>query len=119
MSFVSSLAKASFPSSGQWYGNQGKVQVRKTGPQQDQGFRQQQGGYNSPWHAGHSYNITCKWEPFREQILTQWDRLTGREVDAIGPHRSRLALLIESKYGIAAHLVENYLRNFERTLPLI
>jgi len=69
--------------------------------------------------AGQSYNITCKWEPFKEQIMLQWNRLTSHDLDRIGPNRGKLAVLIEKRYGIAAHLVENYLRNFERTLPLI
>jgi hypothetical protein len=68
---------------------------------------------------GHSYNIFCKWEPFREQILSQWNRLSSDEIDAIGPSRNRLAELIQTRYGISSGMVENYLRNFERTLPLI
>ncbi len=120
MNFVSSLEKASFPSSGQQYDSHNRVQRRRGNENEDQGYRQQQNQRGlSPWQAGHSYNIACKWEPFREQILNQWNRLTMREVDQIGPNRSKLALLIENKYGIASHLVENYLRNFERTLPLI
>jgi hypothetical protein len=119
MNFVSSLESTSFPS-GQYYGAQSRVQQRRGAKREDQGYRQQQGQSRlSPWQAGHSYNITCKWEPFRDQILAQWNRLTAREIDEVGPNRSKLAMLIENKYGIAAHLVENYLRNFERTLPLI
>lgn len=68
---------------------------------------------------GHSYNIHCRWESFREQILVQWNRLSSHEVDAIGPSRGKLADLIETRYGISSGMVENYLRNFERTLPLI
>jgi len=120
MSFIASLEKASFPSSGQWYGGGSTAQVRRKNEQGNGEFRQQQRKQQqSNWFAGHSYNIVCKWEPFREQILVQWNRLTSREVDEVGPNRSRLAMLIENKYGIEAHLVENYLRNFERTLPLI
>lgn len=119
MDFVLSLERASFPSSSRQYGGHARVQQRRN-RQNDEEYADQQSRRGlSAWQAGHSYNITCKWEPFREQILTQWDRLSGREVDEIGPNRSKLAMLIENKYGIAAHLVENYLRNFERTLPLI
>lgn len=118
MNFVSSLKKSSFSSPDQWHGYQGKVQ-RKASEQDNRGFRNPQWQRQSPWYAGHAYNIACQWEPFREQILQQWDRLTAQEVDEVGPNRSKLAMLIENRYGIAAHLVENYLRNFERTLPLI
>jgi hypothetical protein len=54
----------------------------------------------------------------REQILMQWARLSSREIDEAGPNRGRLALLIHNRYGISARLIENYLRNFERVLPL-
>jgi len=120
MRFVSSLEKSLFGSSDQWHGTQGRMKVRPAGEREDQGFLRQQGQrFNTPWQAGHAYNISCKWEPFKAQIMEQWNRLTSREIDAVGPNRSKLAMLIENKYGIAAHLVENYLRNFERTLPLI
>lgn len=123
MNFVSTLQKTSFPSSGQQYSSKGKVLGRKQNDDSEQGGynRQQERQWqrNSPWYAGHAYNISCKWEPFRDQVLKQWDRLTAHEVEAVGPNRSLLAILIEKKYGIASHLVENYLRNFERTLPLI
>ena len=76
-------------------------------------------GTNRPQQREDYSKIVCKWEPFKEQILQQWNRLTPRELDRTGPNRGRLAVLIENKYGIAAHLVENYLRNFERTLPLM
>lgn len=62
--------------------------------------------------------IACRWEALRAQVLLQWNRLTSREVDEAGPDRHRLGLLIQNKYGVAHELVENYLRNFERTLPL-
>lgn len=64
-------------------------------------------------------HIRCRWEPFRAQILLQWNRLSAREVDEAGPDRNKLAVLIQNKYGVAYELVENYLRNFERTLPLM
>jgi len=122
MSFVSTLVKTSFPSSGQGYSSQGKGPARKIDDYKEASYNSQQyknSKQGSQWNSGHAYNITCKWEPFREQILLQWSRLTSQEVDLVGPNRSKLALLIQSRYGVPAHLVENYLRNFERTLPLL
>jgi hypothetical protein len=122
MSFVSVLQKTSFPSSGQWQNGQGKEQLRKVGERRDNGYNPNQFmGQRNPkqGEAGHSYNILCQWEPFREEILRQWSLLTAREVDEAGPNRSKLAHLIQNKYGIAAYLVENYFKNFERTLPLL
>lgn len=62
--------------------------------------------------------LDCSWGLFRSQLLLQWKRLTPKDLDMTGPDRQRIALLVERKYGIAAHMVENYLRNFERTLPM-
>lgn len=62
--------------------------------------------------------IACEWEPLRKQLLAQWNRLTEPELDEAGPNRRRLAMLIEHKSGVDRRLAENYLRNFERTLPL-
>ena len=67
---------------------------------------------------GNTYDMTCKWEPLRNQILLQWARLTTRDVDGVGPNRGRLAQLIHRRYGINPLMIENYLRNFERILPL-
>ena len=61
--------------------------------------------------------VRCSWEPLKAQLLEQWDRLSPGELEEAGPYRARLALLIQRKYGIASGLVENYLRNFERTMP--
>ena len=65
-----------------------------------------------------SDHIVCDWEALRTQLLYQWQRLTEAEVDYAGPNRRRIAQLVERKYGIAYLCVENYLRNFERTMPL-
>jgi hypothetical protein len=65
-----------------------------------------------------SEGISCDWRLLREQLLQQWRKITPRELEAVGPHRSRIADLIERKYGIASQLAENYLRNFERTMPV-
>ncbi len=107
-----------------WLARLTQNQSRVTDDSADTGYYPQSHAWEKEhnarsWLAGHAYNITCKWEPFREQILMQWNRLSAREIDEVGPNRSRLAVLIENKYGVAAGLVENYLRNFERTLPLM
>lgn len=63
-------------------------------------------------------HIVCDWEILRTQLLNQWQRLTETEVDNAGPNRKQIARLVARKYGIASLCVENYLRNFERTMPL-
>jgi hypothetical protein len=62
--------------------------------------------------------ISCDWAMLQAQLLEQWNRLTARELDKTGRDRHLIALLIERRYGIRYQLVENYLRNFERTMPL-
>jgi hypothetical protein len=64
-------------------------------------------------------DMICDWPTLRNQLLLQWNNLTSAEVDKAGPDRHRLALLIQRKNGIPADMVENYLHNFERTLPLV
>ena len=71
------------------------------------------------WSFDTVHTVTCQWEALREQLLLQWARLTSQEVDKAGPRRDRLAVLIYNKYGINAYVAENYLRNFERILPLM
>jgi hypothetical protein len=63
-------------------------------------------------------HIVCDWTALREQLLHQWERLSPVEMDHAGPHRRKIAQLVERKYGIAAPCIENYLHNFERTMPL-
>lgn len=63
-------------------------------------------------------HIVCEWETLRTQLLHHWQRLTEAEVDNAGPNRRRIAQLVQRKYGIASVCVENYLRNFERMMPL-
>lgn len=62
--------------------------------------------------------IACDWQSVRSQLLTQWSRLNTSEIDATGASRHAIAKLVSHKYGIDAELVENYLLNLERTLPL-
>jgi hypothetical protein len=63
--------------------------------------------------------VRCSWTALRDQLLRQWNRLTPRELDNAGPDRVKLASLICAKYDISSILVENYLRNFERTMPVM
>ena len=62
--------------------------------------------------------ILCNWQALRAQLLLQWNKLTPWEIDKAGPHLLRLSGLIARKYDISARMIENYLRNFERTMPL-
>ena len=62
--------------------------------------------------------LSCNWQMLRNQLLKQWNHLTHSDLDRAGPNPQRIAILIEGKYGIPSELVENYLRNFERTMPL-
>jgi hypothetical protein len=61
--------------------------------------------------------MMCDWPSLRAQLLAQWGRLTGRELDTAGRDRHQIAVLVQRKYGVSARLVENYLCNLERTLP--
>jgi hypothetical protein len=63
--------------------------------------------------------IMCDWPSLRAQLLTQWERLTGRELDMAERDRHEIAILVQRKYGVSARLVENYLSNLERTLPAL
>lgn len=74
--------------------------------------------YRDPSMMDVEDHIVCDWEALRTQLLYQWQRLTAPEVDSAGPSRRQIARLVERKYGIASICVENYLRNFERALPL-
>lgn len=81
-----------------------------------------EGAHYGSWNGHVSFSaadfISADWPVLRAQLLSQWKKITARELDDAGPHRYRIANLIERKYGISAQLVENYLCNFERTMPL-
>jgi len=62
--------------------------------------------------------VECDWKALCEQLMLQWPQLSQADLDKVGPNRHRLALLIEHKYRISSQVIENYLRNFERTLPM-
>lgn len=67
---------------------------------------------------GTRYDLRCHWPMLRIQLLEQWTMLTEHDLDISGPNAQRIAALIERKYGISSQLVENYLANFARTMPL-
>ena len=67
---------------------------------------------NSEW-------MVCDWQALCAQLLFQWNRLTHDELEKTGANRRRIAVLVSEKYGIDTKLVENYLSNLERTLPLV
>lgn len=62
--------------------------------------------------------VTCDWKCLSTQLLNQWQNITRQELEYTQHDRHAIAELIERKYGIDALLVENYLLNIERTLPL-
>jgi hypothetical protein len=66
----------------------------------------------------HHTVISCDWHALTSQLMSQWHDLTQEELERTCHNRRAIAKLIERKEGIAAPLVENYLRNLERTLPL-
>lgn len=67
---------------------------------------------------GHAYDIACKWEPLRNQILSQWPNIGSDEIDAAGPNLGYLTTLISSKYRLDYQMIKNYLSNLTRHLPL-
>ena len=69
-----------------------------------------------PKHAEET--VDCHWPSLRSQILGQWKRVTLEELDATGSKRYKIALLIQQKHGVSWQLVQNYLMNIERSLPL-
>lgn len=69
--------------------------------------------------ANEEVGLRCSWHEMRIQLLQQWNRLNEQDVDKAGNNRHKIAQLIQREYGISALLIENYLRNFERTLPVM
>lgn len=63
--------------------------------------------------------VNCDWTVISGQLLNQWPKLTPMELERTRHNRHEIALLIQKKYGIHAILTENYLKNLERTLPLL
>jgi len=66
----------------------------------------------------YSSRISCSWKELRTQLINQWPSLGEEELKDTGPDRHRIAELISSRYGISTEMVENYLNNFERTMPM-
>jgi hypothetical protein len=63
--------------------------------------------------------LLCNWKMLRVQLLKQWTLISEEELDATGANCFRIAGLIAHRYNLNPHMLENYLRNFERTMPLI
>ena len=62
--------------------------------------------------------LICNWKLLREQLVKQWPLVSKEELDITGANCARVSSLIAGKYGINPSMVENYLRNCERTMPL-
>src|ERR1700733_7453559 len=60
--------------------------------------------------------LSCSWSALQAQLMQQWPGISEEDLQATGPYRRRIAVLIGEKYGISATLVEHYLRNFEHTI---
>ena len=75
---------------------------------------------HTPWSSvtPHSDIIDCDWQTLSSQLLEQWHKLSPTELERTGQNRHKMAELIYEKYGVHPVLVENYLKNLERTLPL-
>lgn len=66
-----------------------------------------------------NHEVSCNWLTLREQLLNQWTRISSAELEETRHIRLNIARLIQKKYGISVEMGLNYLRNFERTLPLL
>ena len=73
---------------------------------------------NSNQNFINSFDLRCNWDIMREQLMHQWTLLSEQDLEMAGPDAARIAMLIERKYGIASRMIENYLLNFVRTMPL-
>lgn len=70
-------------------------------------------------HAMNDNVMSCDRQALSEQLLAQWHGITREELESTHYDRHEVALLIERKGGVSCALVENYLSNLERTLPLL
>lgn len=77
------------------------------------------GIYSQDHVPANNNEVSCNWQALREQLLRQWDRISPYELDSTDHNRLKIASLIQHKYGISNEMAINYLRNFERTLPLL
>ena len=64
-------------------------------------------------------DIICDWPSLREQLHAQWSKLSTEELDDAWPDRHEIASLVHKSYGIPVPMVETYLLNVERRLPLL
>ncbi|NBO17761.1 MAG: hypothetical protein EBV03_00760 [Proteobacteria bacterium] len=74
--------------------------------------------YPAPEYANDNAYLECDWNSVRGQLMEQWTLLSQKDLEAAGPNRYAIAELVERVYGISHELIENYLSNLERTLPL-
>lgn len=117
---ISSIKNTSFPVNGKWRTNNGYRNHIDGNPENEENNNSFASMFSYDQNKiGHEYDISCKWEPFREQILSQWPRLTQYEVDVAGPNRGYIAALISIKYRLDQRIISNYLINMERNLPLM
>ena len=63
-------------------------------------------------------DVLCDWPIFCTQLLSQWPRLTLPELNNTKHNRHQVAMLVQQKYNITSQMIENYLWNIERTMPL-
>ena len=117
MAEISSVKNTSFPVNGKWRGYNYSAN-NSVANDENMTFAAAM-FYSGSAAIGHKYDISCKWEPLRDQILAQWPNLTRKEVDAAGPNLGYLTTLISSKYGLDYRMIKNYLTNLQRNLPLI
>lgn len=62
--------------------------------------------------------VACERSVLEDLILQQWKKITRQELEKTAYSKKKIALLIERKYGVHHALMENYLSNLERTLPI-
>ena len=75
--------------------------------------------YTFPPHKGYDDQpMTCSPHLLVSLLISQWKSLSPQDIEATQYCKRRIAKLIEQKYKIDSLLVENYLTNLERTLPL-
>ena len=77
------------------------------------------GIYSENHIPANNNEVSCNWHILCAQLLSQWDRITPCELESTQQNRQEIAGLLQHKYGISAEMATNYLRNFERTLPLL
>ena len=64
-----------------------------------------------------SATVKCSWKELRYQLLKQWRKIPADALDDTYGDYRQIAELISGIYNVSAGMIENYLRNFERTMP--